>query len=78
MASYLGGAAAYEFYYRYLDVQPEMSWSEVAFLGFYPLAFVAFLLLLRGRVRKLTAGMWLDRIAGAVFIGLGLRLIVAR
>lgn len=28
--------------------------------------------------RTPTAGMWLDRIAGAVFIGLGLRLIVAR
>ncbi|MFK3737808.1 LysE family translocator [Massilia sp. TN1-12] len=28
--------------------------------------------------RRPKAGMWLDRIAGAVFIGLGLRLIVAR
>ncbi|MDN4054880.1 LysE family translocator [Massilia sp. YIM B02763] len=28
--------------------------------------------------RRPAAGMWLDRIAGAVFIGLGLRLIVAR
>jgi threonine/homoserine/homoserine lactone efflux protein len=24
------------------------------------------------------AGMWLDRIAGAIFVGLGLRLIVSR
>ncbi|SDF28356.1 diguanylate cyclase (GGDEF) domain-containing protein [Blastococcus fimeti] len=60
VASYLGGAAAYEFYYRGLDVQPRPSWSDVAFLGFFPLAFAAFLLLLRGRVRKLTANMWLD------------------
>ena len=28
--------------------------------------------------RTPTAGMWLDRVAGAIFIGLGLRLIVAR
>jgi threonine/homoserine/homoserine lactone efflux protein len=28
--------------------------------------------------RRPQAGMWLDRIAGAIFIGLGLRLIVAR
>jgi threonine/homoserine/homoserine lactone efflux protein len=28
--------------------------------------------------RRPRAGMWLDRIAGAIFIGLGLRLIVAR
>ncbi len=58
--SYFLGAAAYEFHYRDLDVQPRPSWSDVAFLGFFPLAFVAFLLLLRGRVRRLTAGMWLD------------------
>jgi threonine/homoserine/homoserine lactone efflux protein len=28
--------------------------------------------------RRPRAGMWMDRIAGAIFIGLGLRLIVAR
>ncbi|MEH6433929.1 LysE family translocator [Massilia sp. DD77] len=28
--------------------------------------------------RTPTAGLWLDRVAGAIFIGLGLRLIVAR
>jgi len=28
--------------------------------------------------RRPRAGMWLDRIAGGIFIGLGLRLIVAR
>jgi threonine/homoserine/homoserine lactone efflux protein len=28
--------------------------------------------------RTPTAGMWLDRVAGAIFIGLGLRLLVAR
>lgn len=41
-------------------------------LGFFSGAIGAWL----GRRPK--AGMWLDRIAGAVFIGLGLRLIVAR
>ena len=58
--SYVTGAAAYEFHYRGLAEVPELPWSDVAFLGFFPLAFVAFLLLLRGRVRQLTAGMWLD------------------
>ncbi|TKJ21530.1 EAL domain-containing protein [Blastococcus sp. CCUG 61487] len=75
--SYLGGAAAYEFYYRGLEVQPRPSWSDVAFLGFFPLAFVAFLLLLRTRVRRLTASMWLDSIvtgctAAAVAAALGI------
>jgi diguanylate cyclase (GGDEF)-like protein len=60
VASYLGGAAAYEFYYRGLDVEPRPSWSDVAFLGFFPLAFIAFLLLLRTRVQRLTASLWLD------------------
>lgn len=41
-------------------------------LGFFSGAVGAWL---GGRPR---AGMWLDRIAGAIFIGLGLRLIVAR
>lgn len=41
-------------------------------LGFFSGAIGAWL------GRRPAAGMWLDRIAGAVFIGLGLRLIVAR
>ena len=60
IGSYLIGAALVEFHYRGLDELPDLAWSEVAFLGFFPLAFAAFLLLLRGRVRRLTAGMWLD------------------
>ncbi len=79
--SYAGGGAAYEFYYRGLAVQPRPSWSDVAFLGFFPLAFVAFLLLLRGRVRRLTANMWLDCIvtgctaaAVAAAVGVGAQL----
>jgi diguanylate cyclase (GGDEF)-like protein len=58
--SYFTGAAAYEFYYRGLDEQPDPSWSDAAFLGFFPLAFIAFLILLRRRVRRLTVNMWLD------------------
>ncbi|SOC46907.1 diguanylate cyclase (GGDEF) domain-containing protein [Blastococcus aggregatus] len=57
---YLSGASLYEFHYRGLDVVPRPAWSDVAYLGFFPLAFLAFLLLLRGRVGRLTAGMWLD------------------
>ncbi len=58
--SYFTGAAAYEFHYRGLAEMPDPSWSDAAFLGFFPLAFTAFLLLLRSRVGRLTASMWLD------------------
>jgi len=57
--SYFAGAAAYEFHYRGRGEQVAL-WSDVGFLGFFPLAFVAFLLLLRGRVRRLSSSMWLD------------------
>jgi len=59
-ASYLGGVVAFEFHYRYLPVLPRPSWSDVAFMGFYPFAFAALFLLLRARVRRLSAGTWLD------------------
>ncbi|RBY77015.1 GGDEF-domain containing protein [Blastococcus sp. TF02-09] len=58
--SYFTGAAVYEFHYRGLAELPDLRWSDVAFLGFFPLAFAAFLLLLRSRVGRLTASMWLD------------------
>ena len=80
VASYLGGAAAYEFHYRELDGQPAL-WSDVAFLGFFPLAFAAFLLLLRGRVRRVTSSTWLDCVvtgctaaAVAAAVGIGAQL----
>ncbi|WP_051515567.1 putative bifunctional diguanylate cyclase/phosphodiesterase [Candidatus Blastococcus massiliensis] len=57
---YLGGASLYEFHYRGLDVVPRPAWSDIAYLGFFPLAFAAFLLLLRARVGRPTASMWLD------------------
>ncbi|RBY96000.1 GGDEF-domain containing protein [Blastococcus sp. TF02-8] len=60
VASYLGGAALFEFHYRGLAVAPHPSWSDVGFLGFYPLAFTGLLLLIRLRVRRLSLGSWLD------------------
>lgn len=60
VSCYLAGAATYEFFYRGLDAVERPAWSDILYLGFFPLSFAAFLLLLRGRVRRLTAGMWLD------------------
>jgi diguanylate cyclase (GGDEF)-like protein len=51
-------------------------------MGFYPLAFAALFLLLRARVRRLTAGMWLDSLvtaltAAALAAALGLGALLA-
>src|SRR5688572_29602728 len=60
VSSYLAGAVAYEAYYRYLPVAPRPSWSDVGYMGFYPLAFAALFLMARTRVRRLTLATWLD------------------
>jgi diguanylate cyclase len=58
--SFFAGALAYEAYYRYLPVAPRPSWSDLGFMGFYPLAFAALFLMARTRVRRLTLATWLD------------------
>ena len=60
VGSYLAGALGFELYYRYLPFVPRPSWSDVGYMGFYPFAFAALLLMLRARIRRLTAQTWLD------------------
>jgi diguanylate cyclase (GGDEF)-like protein len=60
VGSYLAGALGYELYYRSLPVAPRPSWSDIGFMGFYPLAFAALFLMLRSRVRRLTVSTVLD------------------
>jgi diguanylate cyclase len=81
-ACYLGGALSFELYYRDLAVVPRPSWSDAAFMGFYPFAFAGLFLLLRNRVRRLTTATWLDcavtaltaaAVAAAVGLGATLR-----
>jgi diguanylate cyclase (GGDEF)-like protein len=52
-----------------LDRQPMVSgvaWADVAWVVFYPLAFVALVLMLRARVPRLTVSMWLDGIVAGL------------
>ncbi|RBY89483.1 bifunctional diguanylate cyclase/phosphodiesterase [Blastococcus sp. TF02A-30] len=65
VGSYLGGAATYEFHYRGQDVVPHPSWADLGYMGFYPLAFTAFFLMLRSRVRRLTPSTGLDVVVTA-------------
>src|SRR3954454_20041776 len=39
---------------------PFPSWSDAGYLGFYPFAYVALILLVRSRVTRLTPSVWLD------------------
>ncbi|SFF37825.1 putative bifunctional diguanylate cyclase/phosphodiesterase [Blastococcus tunisiensis] len=81
VGAYFAGALAFELYYRALPVAPRPSWSDLGYLGFYPLAFAALFLMLRTRVRRLTAATWLDCVitgltAAAFAAGLALGALV--
>jgi len=39
---------------------PFPSWSDVGYLGFFPFAYIALILLVRSRVTRLTRSVWLD------------------
>ena len=62
VACYQLGSLAYYLHYRLLDEIPYPSWSDVGWVAFYPLAYVALFLLLQQRVERLNASMWLDGI----------------
>ncbi|NEK57930.1 EAL domain-containing protein [Geodermatophilus sabuli] len=83
VASYLAGALGHEFYYASLPVVPRPSWSDLGYMGLYPLAYVGLFRMLRARVSRLTSSMWLDGIvtgltaaalAAAVALGAVLRM----
>src|SRR5829696_7950339 len=80
-ACYLAGVTMFEFHYRFLPVVPRPSWADLGYMGFYPFAFVALALLLRARVRRLSAGTWLNSLvtgltAAAVGAAMGLGALV--
>ncbi|MEU2348150.1 EAL domain-containing protein [Modestobacter sp. NPDC049651] len=60
LGSYLAGNAAYALGYdhRLSEVRPFL--PDAGWMGFYPLAYVALLLMLRNRVGRLTASTWVD------------------
>ena len=60
VGSYLAGALGFELYYRYLPFVPRPRGPTSGYMGFYPFVFAALLLMLRARIRRLTAQTWLD------------------
>jgi len=49
--------------------QPFPSLADAGYLALFPFAYVGFILLIRARVPKLTAGVWLDGITAGLGIG---------
>ena len=47
---------------------PVPSWSDLGFLGFYPLAYAAIGLMLRGRGARIPTSMWLDGVIAGVTV----------
>ena len=62
LASYLVGNVLNALHYSQQAVVPRPSWADVAFMGFYPLAYVALVLMLRSRVHRVSVSTWLDGI----------------
>ncbi len=65
--------AAGELYYtvvlQYLDAPPYPSPSDAGYLLFYPAAYVTLALLVRARVRRFSAGLWIDGLVAGLAVG---------
>jgi diguanylate cyclase (GGDEF)-like protein len=62
----LAGSIAYYSYYQFLEPVPSPSGADVGWLGFYLVSYVAIVLLLRARVRRLLPSIWLDGLIGGL------------
>jgi diguanylate cyclase (GGDEF)-like protein len=62
------GDTVWTFTVANLDDPPFPSYADIGFLGVYPPAYVAIVLLLRGRVGRLHASLWLDGIIGGLAV----------
>jgi diguanylate cyclase len=60
LASYLVGNAVYALGYHHQLAVDRPFWPDLGWMAFYPLAYVALLLMLRDRVSRLSAATWVD------------------
>jgi len=66
LTTYFCGVLAYYLYYLHRATVPYPSWSDFAWMLFYPLAYVALFLMLRDRVPRLSPSMWFDGIIASL------------
>ena len=62
----LAGSIGWYAYYQFLDPVPSPSGADLGWLGFYLVSYVAIVLLLRARVRRLLPSIWLDGLIGGL------------
>src|SRR5262245_54104459 len=60
LTSFFAGDLYYQFAFAHTDDVPFPSPADAGYLGFYPFTYVALVLFVRGRVRRVPAGLWLD------------------
>jgi diguanylate cyclase len=72
LTSYLAGTLVDTWHHQHGIELAHPSWADLGWMGFYPLTYVALLLMLRSRVRQLSAGTCIDGItAGLTAAALG-------
>jgi len=62
----LAGSISYYAFFQYRNPVPSPSAADLGWLGFYPLSYLAIVLLLRSRLRRLLPSMWLDGLIGGL------------
>ncbi|MCF6745134.1 EAL domain-containing protein [Blastococcus sp. KM273128] len=75
VGAYLLGAVGLDVHRHVMGLVERPWWADALQLGFYPLAFLALVLMVRGRMHRLTVSLWLDCLvtgltAGAVVAAL--------
>jgi diguanylate cyclase (GGDEF)-like protein len=60
LACYLAGNATSALYYQHQSGASGQSWADLGWMTFYPLAYVALVLMLRARLPQLSMSTWLD------------------
>jgi diguanylate cyclase (GGDEF)-like protein len=69
LASWFAGELYFTLKLADLPLTPVPSISDYLSLAFYPASYVALILMVRARVRRFQASMWLDGLIGALAIG---------
>jgi diguanylate cyclase (GGDEF)-like protein len=66
LALYAAGDLYYQLAWGDANSVPVPSMSDALYLGFYPFVYLGIALLLRSRIGRLPAGLWLDGLIGAL------------
>ena len=67
--AWAAGDTVYGFWLADMPTVPVPSLADAGWLAFYPLAYLAIILLLRAQVSGLRRGLWLDGIIGVLAVG---------